>query len=106
MEFETKPLKRRGAVWAILMVGLLFFAPPAEANIVRGVQKIVAGVFQIPISILGGTFSGPPIVGTLMGAINGTIQGVGLVASGALDLAASGVSVAKTVGPYLIPIFF
>lgn len=84
---------------------LLVMAPPADADILSGVKNVIAGVLAIPLSTLGGTFSGPPIIGTLMGAINGTVNGIGLVAQGALDLAASGFSIAKSVGPYLIPIF-
>ncbi len=80
-------------------------ALPAEADILRGVKNVIAGVLSIPLSTLGGTFSGPPIIGTLMGAINGTVNGIGLVAQGTMDLAASGLSIAKSIGPYLIPIF-
>ena len=89
-----------------LVAGLLLFAQPAEANPISGIMKIVAGVLQVPLSTLAGTFSGPPIVGTVLGAVNGTIQGVGLVAGGALELALDGVAVAKTVGPFLLPFLF
>jgi len=79
------------------------FAVPAEADVIRGIVKVVSGVLQVPLSTLVGTFSGPPVIGTLMGAINGTLQGLGLMASGALDLARSGIDIAKTVGPYVLP---
>ena len=97
---------KRPSVAVLIVLGLLLVTPhPAEADVIRGLGKVISGVLQLPLSTLAGTFSGPPIVGTLLGAINGTIQGIGLVASGALDLAASGISMAKMVGPYLIPIF-
>ena len=80
-------------------------AQPAEADIIRGLAKIVTGVFQFPVSTLAGTFSGPPILGTLMGAVNGTFQGIGLVASGLLDVTFSAMPIAKAVAPYLIPFF-
>ena len=90
----------------MLSVSLLFIQPvSAEADIIRGLGKMIMGVLQVPLSTLAGTFNGPPILGTVFGTINGVVQGIGLVASGAIDLAASGVSIAKTVGPYLIPIF-
>ena len=93
------------AAVAGLLVGFLLFAPPAQEDIIRGLQKIVSGVFQLPLSTLAGTFSGPPIVGTVVGALSGAFNGVGLVASGVLDLAASAVPIVKTVAPFLIPIF-
>ena len=101
-------LRRLGCRCVILtglVVSLVGFATPAQADIIRGLQKIVAGVFQLPLSTLAGTFSGPPIVGTVVGALSGAFNGVGLVASGVLDLAASAVPIVKTVAPFLIPIF-
>ncbi len=88
-------------------VAILWFcgvaAQPAEASIIGGVQKIIAGVFQVPLSTLVGTFTGPPIFGTVIGAVNGALQGVGLVASGTLDLALGGVAIAKAVAPFVLP---
>jgi hypothetical protein len=95
---------RRASAAALLLAWLLFANPAsAEAAIVRGLQQVISGVFQVPISILVGTFSGPPVVGTVFGAVNGLVSGVGLVASGTLELAASGVSIAKMVAPYVLP---
>ena len=98
-------MKRISVAAAVLVVGVLFIAPSAEAAIFRGIQEVIAGVFQLPLSTIAGTFNGPPVVGTVFGAVNGLISGVGLVAHGALELADSALGVAKTVGPYLIPIF-
>jgi hypothetical protein len=99
-------MRRTGAPAAALGVGLLLIAPPAEAAIVRGLQEVIAGVLEVPLSTLVGTFTGPPVLGTVFGAVTGIIHGVGLVAHGALEFAASGVSIAKTVGPYLLPFAF
>jgi hypothetical protein len=82
---------------------LLLGAPAAHANPISGVLKIVAGVFQVPLGILAGTLGGPPIVGTIAGAFSGTLQGVGLVTSGVLELAWDGVSLAKAAAPFLLP---
>jgi len=88
-------------------VAILWFcgatAQPAEASIIGGIQKVIAGVLQPPLSTLVGTFSGPPILGTLLGAVNGTFRGVGLVAGGALELAMGGVAVAKAAAPFFLP---
>ncbi len=103
MGYQTKKLARAGA-YALLAIGLWCVNPrPAEANVISGLSKIVAGVFQLPVSILAGTFTGPPIVGTLMGAVNGTIQTVTLIGGGALELAADGAALAKAAAPYVLP---
>ena len=78
----------------------------AEAAIVKGLQEVVAGIFQLPLSTIVGTFQGPPIIGTLFGAANGLLGGVGLIAHGALELAASGAAVAKAAAPYVLPFVF
>lgn len=89
----------------IPLVTLLWRTPTAEADIVRGLQKIVAGVLQVPLSTLTGTFSGPPVIGTAMGAIGGAINGVGLVLSGVFEVVAGVVPLAKSAAPFLIPVF-
>ena len=91
------------AAAAALLVGLVLFTPPAEAGIVRGVQEIIAGVLQVPLSTLAGTFGGPPIAGTLFGAASGIFNGVGLVASGVLNVAFGALGIAKSVAPYVLP---
>ena len=97
-------MRRRLFVLAAAACCLTLSAPaPAEAALFRGIQEVVMGILQLPISTLVGTFSGPPIIGTLMGAVTGAIGGVGLVAHGALELAASGIGLAKTAAPYVLP---
>ena len=86
-----------------LVFSLIIGAVPAQADVIRGLGKIVAGVFAIPISTVAGTFGGPPILGTLMGLANGTINTVGLIAGGTLEVAASAVPVAKAVAPFFLP---
>jgi hypothetical protein len=65
-------------------------------------MKVVSGVVGLPLSILAGTVNGPPIIGTLAGALNGTVQGVGLVLSGAVDVVTGAIPVAKTIAPFLV----
>ena len=96
---------RRGLAPLVLVAVLFLAAPPAHADIIRGLTKIVAGVLTVPASVLAGTFNGPPIIGTLAGAFSGTINGVGSVLSGVLDVASSAIPIAKAVAPYLIPVF-
>ncbi len=88
------------ALCAILLGG----APHAHAGLIRGVGRILAGVLEVPRSILVGTFTGPPIVGTLLGVVNGTVNGVMSIAGGALEIAGSAVPLAMKAAP-LIPVF-
>ena len=76
----------------------------AEAGIAGGVLKLVAGVLELPRAILVGTFSGPPIVGTVMGVVTGAFNTVSLVASGTLELIGAAIPIAAKAAP-LIPIF-
>lgn len=82
---------------------LVIGAAPAQADLIRGLGKIVAGVFAIPVGALAGTMSGPPILGTVLGIASGTIHTIGLVAGGTFEIAASAVPVAKAVAPFLLP---
>lgn len=82
---------------------LIGWMQPAQANPISAISKVVAGILQVPVSIIVGTASGPPIVGTLMGAINGTFQGLGMVAGGVLELGMDGVALAKMAAPYVLP---
>ncbi len=65
-----------------------------------------AGLFAIPAGLLSGTATGPPLVGTVFGAISGTMTGAGLLLSGAWDLVTSGVAVAKMAAPFVLPFIF
>ena len=98
---------RRAAVvcTAALAINLLWHVPPASADIIRGVGKILMGVLGVPLDTIMGTFSGPPIIGTVMGLLHGLFNGVTMVLGGTFELAMDGLSVAKAIAPYLLPIF-
>ncbi|MBI2093272.1 MAG: hypothetical protein HYT88_00910 [Candidatus Omnitrophica bacterium] len=91
---------------AVFSAASFLIVPVAEANPIRGLFKMVAGVLQVPLSTLVGTVSGPPIVGTVLGAVNGTVSGVGLVLGGAWEVAAFGVDAAKAAAPFVLPFLF
>jgi hypothetical protein len=95
-------MKRASSALALLAAGLLF-AAPAEAGILRGIQEIVTGVVNVPLQTLAGTFNGPPVVGTAVGALQGLAGGLGLVASGALNIGFGALGLAKAVAPYALP---
>ena len=95
--------RRIGVFIGVAAISVLWNTTPAEAAVLRGLQEIITGILQVPLSTLAGTFGGPPVVGTVAGVLSGLVNGIGLVAHGALELAASGVSIAKTVAPYVLP---
>lgn len=99
-------MKRSRALAAVAAVVLLAAPPPADAEIVRGLAKMVYGIVALPVGILAGTASGPPILGTAAGAVSGAWTGARFLASGAWDLAASGVAVAKRAAPFVLPFIF
>ncbi len=71
-----------------------------------GIAKILTGLLALPAGIITGTMHGPPLIGTVFGAVSGAVSGVGLVASGAWDLALGGVAAAKMAAPYVLPFLF
>ena len=91
---------------AAFLAATLGLASPAEAGLITGIQKILTGVLQLPLSTLVGTFTGPPLLGTAMGAVTGLVNGTGLVLGGAFEVAGAGVELAKMVAPYVLPFVF
>lgn len=93
-------------VWTALVVAVLMVAKPvpADADILRGLLRIIGGVLEVPRETLVGTFSGPPILGTAVGLLSGTFTGLGMVAGGALETVISAIPFAAKLAPY-IPVF-
>lgn len=96
-------VRRLLCVCAMCLITLAISSSTAEAAIVKGIQEVLAGLLQVPLSTLVGTFRGPPVIGTVVGAASGVLSGIGLIAHGAIELALSGVGLAKTAAPYVLP---
>ena len=94
------------AAWAVMVASVLLVVAPATcyASLTGGIINLVRGVFAIPMGIFSGTFGGPPILGTVGGALQGTLQAVALTARGALELVGVAIPLAAKVAP-LIPLF-
>ena len=93
----------RHGLAALVLAGCLLAAPAAaHADIVRGLKYLIGGVFAIPMQTLVGTFSGPPIIGTIGGLLGGTMTGLGMIARGTMDVAASAVPLAMKAAPYFL----
>jgi len=85
-----------------LFLLLLFLPTPLFAEgyqdtnrFTYGFRRILMAPFRIPYSTLRGTFYGPPVTGTLGGAVSGTFQTVNDLLGGAFDMAASAAPYAK-----------
>ena len=88
------------ALWFLIF---LFTIPPvAQASLYRdtnrftyGFQRLFSAPFQIPIRTLEGTLSGPLLVGTIGGLLNGTARTLSDAVGGTFDMAASAAPYAK-----------
>ena len=91
---------------ALIGVMVLWLAAPAYAGFSDGITDLVTAPFELPKQVLAGTLSGPPIVGTVAGAVVGTfatagkvLRGVGGLATGVLNLG----SALAPLAPYVLP---
>ena len=95
----------RGLFAVALVVSLVIAKPPvAHADLLRGIMRMVGGVFEVPKDVLAGTFGGPPIIGTVGGAFAGVLRGAAMIVGGALETTISAIPVAAKLAPY-IPVF-
>ena len=100
--------RRRVTAVAALAIALSVALPAGTAragnDLVGGIGDIIGGALAIPMSTLAGTFTGPPILGTIGGALSGVFGAISLTARGLLRLVGVSVPIATTVAPYL-PLF-
>jgi hypothetical protein len=79
-------------------------AAHAENNLLGGIGDLINGALSIPVGVLAGTMSGPPVIGTVRGAVFGTLNAVSLTTRGALRLVGVVIPLAARLAP-LLPIF-
>ncbi len=101
--------RRHRIVIVLSLIVTMVMIPPiraayADNDLVGGVGDIVTGVLAIPFDVLAGTFNGPPVIGTIGGALHGTIYALSSVTRGLLRLIGVAIPIAEKVAP-LIPIF-
>ena len=94
-----------GAMLACALA-LAISAQPARAenNLVGGISDIIGGALSIPLGAIAGTLSGPPIIGTVGGALAGAANTLSLTARGVLRLVGVAIPTAAQLAP-LIPLF-
>ena len=90
-----------------IILGVVFLGPFSNLYagdvqninyIERGFSRILTAAFQLPIYLVQKTLSGPPLVGTLDGAVTGAFYTVSSVTGGVFDIARGAVP----YGKYLI----
>ncbi len=100
-------MKRRLVILGMLVV-LVMGAPipkaSADNDLIGGIGDVLAGATALPMSIIEGTLSGPPILGTLSGALLGTARTLGFATRGLLRLAGVALPLALRLAPY-VPVF-
>ena len=61
----------------------------------RGFSRILTAAFQLPIYLVQKTLNGPPLLGTVDGALTGTFYTISSVTGGAFDIARGAAPYAK-----------
>ena len=97
--------RRVGAGLIVLALAACVLVPAHEAraddDLFGGIGDIVGGVFDIPVDTLVGTFTGPPIVGTVAGVLHGTIRALSSTTRGVFRLLGAGIPLAFRAAPYV-----
>ena len=93
---------------ALLVIGLVCATPVhADGNdLIGGVGDILQGVFALPMGILAGTMSGPPILGTVMGVVNGAMGTLQYTLRGTFRVLGAVIPLAKSAAPFVLPFLF
>lgn len=85
-------------------LGALILAAPAYAgNLANGLVDVISGPLELPKQIIVGTLTGPPIIGTLAGAVTGAFAAIGTTLRGVAEVAAGSVSLGSSLAPYVLP---
>jgi len=94
----------------ILGVAMVLIGSPfdqtahAQNELLGGIGDIISGALSLPAGVLAGTVGGPPIIGTVSGAVFGALNTISLTLRGVLRLAGVAIPVAASLAP-LLPIF-
>jgi len=91
-----------------MLVAWLIPAPNAQASeeLFGGVGDVVQGAFAIPMGTLAGTLGGPPVIGTMVGAVTGAFGTAYYTTRGAFRIAGSVIPLARAAAPFFLPFLF
>jgi len=98
---KTLPVSRWLLAGAIIVTITMAAPGHAEASLTGALSDLFNAVFAIPMGALSGTMSGPPLVGTLGGALFGAVNTLGYTMRGALQLVGVAIPLALKAAPYI-----
>ncbi len=75
----------------------------AQPDLLGAVSDLVMGALAIPIDVLAGTLSGPPILGTVNGALGGVFQALAFATRGTFRLLGVAIPLAEKAAPFVLP---
>lgn len=87
----------------VLVVGFPVRPVYAQPDLFGGISDLVMGALAIPIDVLAGTFSGPPILGTVNGALGGVFQTLAFATRGTFRLLGVVLPLAEKAAPFVLP---
>ena len=76
-------------VFACPLLSVAAAEPKPDPSFMHGLGQSVDGaVLELPKAILEGTLAGPPIVGTVMGALGGSVKALQTIVAGFIEMSA------------------
>ncbi len=95
-------LRKLGKLFCFILILFILFAHPscfaasAGSNLfVSGFTRLLLAPLQLPLRLLQGTFQGPPGIGTVSGALSGTIGTITNLLGGAFDMVTASAPLVK-----------
>ena len=99
---------RRWLVIVGVMLAVVVAPQMARADdaggLMSGISDLFSGIFAIPVGVISGTLSGPLIIGTVGGALQGVLNTIGYTTRGVLQILGVAIPIATKAAP-LIPVF-
>lgn len=99
-------MNRRAHRGLILTAALGLLLLPASAHaghLADGIVNVLSAPFEIPKHIVVGTLTGPPILGTVVGAFGGAFSAVGRTLRGVGEIATGAITTGSALAPYALP---
>ena len=94
-------LAAAGLALSVLAAASLWPAPAAPAGVFGALADLFQGAIALPVNVLAGTFSGPPVIGTVNGLLAGTVNTLSYTTRGVFGLVGSAIPAASTLAPFL-----
>ena len=94
---------RPSIVWLVVLLITALSATAHAGNLTQGLIDVVTGPLELPKQVVVGTFTGPPLLGTIAGVFTGTFSAVGTTLRGVAELASGALGLGSALAPYALP---